>query len=410
MLRTIDHRAFRGADLVVADTEAHAAFFRQAFDLPEERVAVALVGAEEPLFRPAFHPPEPFHVLFVGKLIPLHGARDDPRSGRARPPRFPLRVVGDGQEAHLLERRPPNVEHVPWVPYEELPEAYRAAGCGLGVFGTGEKAARVIRTRSSRRSRAPALLSLRTPDAARELLADGADALLVRPGDPVALADAVRRLAADDALASRIGAAGRATFETYASEEVLGARWRDLLERALAGAGAMTRPARLVGAGAGVRRRARRAGRAPAPRVLDGPLRRREPRPGGVVDRARRPARRHRPLGHADLAARRPLRPDRRCVRALWWIWPDASLLLVSQALAVASGAIPVYLLGRRHLGSDWAAAGFGLAYLLHPATQWLVLDDFHPVALATPLLLWASSSSTRDGSSRSPRRPSPRA
>ena len=74
----------------------------------------------------------------------------------------------------------------------------------------------------------------------------------------------------------------------------------------------------------------------------------------------------------------------------LWWVWPDASLLLVSQALAVATGAVPVYLLGKRHLGSDWAAAGFALAYLLHPATQWLVLDDFHPVALATPLLLWA--------------------
>jgi len=73
----------------------------------------------------------------------------------------------------------------------------------------------------------------------------------------------------------------------------------------------------------------------------------------------------------------------------LWWLWPDPSLLLVSQAAAVASGSIPVYLLARRHLGSDWAAAGFGLAYLLHPATQWLVLDDFHPVALATPLLLW---------------------
>jgi uncharacterized membrane protein len=73
----------------------------------------------------------------------------------------------------------------------------------------------------------------------------------------------------------------------------------------------------------------------------------------------------------------------------LWWLWPDPSLVLVSQALAVATGAIPVYLLGRRHLESDWAAAGFALAYLLHPATQWLVLDDFHPVALATPLLLW---------------------
>jgi len=73
----------------------------------------------------------------------------------------------------------------------------------------------------------------------------------------------------------------------------------------------------------------------------------------------------------------------------LWWLWPDASLLLVTQAAAVATGAVPVYLLGRRHLRSDWAAAGFALAYLLHPATQWLVLDDFHPVALATPLLLW---------------------
>jgi uncharacterized membrane protein len=73
----------------------------------------------------------------------------------------------------------------------------------------------------------------------------------------------------------------------------------------------------------------------------------------------------------------------------LWRLWPDPSLLLVSQATAVAAGAVPVYLLAHRHLGSDWAAAGFGLAYLLHPATQWLVLDDFHPVALATPLLLW---------------------
>jgi uncharacterized membrane protein len=74
----------------------------------------------------------------------------------------------------------------------------------------------------------------------------------------------------------------------------------------------------------------------------------------------------------------------------LWWVWPDPSLLLVVQAAAVATGAVPVYLLGRRHLASDWAATGFALAYLLHPATQWLVLDDFHPVALATPLLLWA--------------------
>lgn len=74
----------------------------------------------------------------------------------------------------------------------------------------------------------------------------------------------------------------------------------------------------------------------------------------------------------------------------LWWLWPDPSLLLVAQAIGVSLGAIPVFLLARKHLGSEWAGTGFALVYLLYPPTQWLALDDFHPVAFATPLLLAA--------------------
>jgi len=74
----------------------------------------------------------------------------------------------------------------------------------------------------------------------------------------------------------------------------------------------------------------------------------------------------------------------------LWWIWPSPDLLLVTQALAVAAGAWPVFLLARKHLESSRAALGFALAYLLYPATGWLTLNEFHPVALATPLLLFA--------------------
>jgi hypothetical protein len=44
----------------------------------------------------------------------------------------------------------------------------------------------------------------------------------------------VRRLAADPDLGGRLGAAGRATYEARASEQVLGVRWRTLLERAVA--------------------------------------------------------------------------------------------------------------------------------------------------------------------------------
>ena len=233
VLRAIDNGAFRGADLVVADTEAHAAFFRRSFQLAEDDVAVALVGADEPLFRPGWHPPEPFHALFVGKLIPLHGL-ETILAAAERLPDIPFRVVGEGQLDGLLDGRPSNVEHVPWIAYEELPEAYRGAGCALGIFGTGEKAARVIPNKVFQAlACARPVITADTP-AARELLTDGDDALLVPAGDAAALADAVRRLAVDPGLAQRLAAVGRATYEANASEHVLGARWRSLLEGAVA--------------------------------------------------------------------------------------------------------------------------------------------------------------------------------
>jgi uncharacterized membrane protein len=74
----------------------------------------------------------------------------------------------------------------------------------------------------------------------------------------------------------------------------------------------------------------------------------------------------------------------------LWWIWPSPELLLTAQAIAVAFGALPVFWLARKHVGSERAGLGFALAYLLFPATEWLTLNEFHPVALACPLLFFA--------------------
>jgi hypothetical protein len=65
-------------------------------------------------------------------------------------------------------------------------------------------------------------------------------------------------------------------------------------------------------------------------------------------------------------------------------------MLLVAQAVAVALGALPVFWLARKHLGSERHAALFALAYLLYAPVQWLALDEFHAVALACPLLLYA--------------------
>jgi len=231
-LAEIDRRALRAADLVVADTRANADHLAGLAGLPPEKVEVAFVGAEERVFGPGWLPEEPFTILFVGKLIPLHGLETVLVAARAAP-ELRFRLVGSGQLEHLVHTRPPNVDWVPWIDYERLPDELHRAGCALGIFGTSGKARRVIPNKAFQALACGTPLVTADTPAARELLADGDSALLVPAGDPEALVDALRRLAAEPETAGRLSVNGRAAYERQASEEVLGRRWRELLEREL---------------------------------------------------------------------------------------------------------------------------------------------------------------------------------
>ncbi|MDF2750264.1 MAG: glycosyl transferase group 1 [Gaiellaceae bacterium] len=230
-LRTIDRRALRSAEIVVADTSAHAEFLAGLAGLPRDRIEVCFVGAEERVFQPGWRPNEPFTALFVGKLIPLHGLETILEAARLTP-ELRLRVVGSGQLDALLAGRPANVEWVPWVEYERLPEELNRASCALGIFGTSAKARRVIPNKAFQALACGTPLVTADTPAARELLVGDESALLVPPGDPEALAAALRRLAAEPELAQRLGPAGHAVYRGRASEDVLGRRWRAILERA----------------------------------------------------------------------------------------------------------------------------------------------------------------------------------
>ena len=230
LLAAIDRRALRAADVVVADTQENADFLAELAGLPEQRFAVCFVGAEDDVFQPGWAPEEPATAVFVGKLIPLHGL--ETILGAARfAPELRFRVIGSGQLEPLLESRPPNVEWVRWVDYELLPRELHRAGCALGVFGTSDKARRVIPNKAFQALACGVPLVTADTPAARELLVDGESALLVPPGDPEALADALRRLTPE--LALRLAEGGHKVYREQASEEVLGARWRALIESRL---------------------------------------------------------------------------------------------------------------------------------------------------------------------------------
>ena len=217
----VDRRSLRSADVVVADTAAHAELFTS---LGARRVEVCFVGADERVFYPDDTRRREL-ALFVGKLIPLHGLETIIASASFVPD-VPVRIVGSGQLQRLLAATPPNVEWVPWIDYELLGDEYRRAGCALGVFGTSVKASRVIPNKAFQAlACATPLVTADTP-AARELLTDGQSAVLVPPGDPEALASAVERALGDTALGDR----GLAAYRTHASEEVLSRRWREIVE------------------------------------------------------------------------------------------------------------------------------------------------------------------------------------
>jgi glycosyltransferase involved in cell wall biosynthesis len=229
VLRAIDRDALRRADLVVADTEANAEYLADLAGIEKPRVCY--VGAEERLFRPAWRRPDRFRALFVGKLIPLHGL-DVILNAARRLPGISFRIIGSGQQESLLRDRPPNVEHVLWVPYDRLPDEYARAGCALGIFGSSAKALRVIPNKAFQALAVGTPLITARTGGVLELLQSGRNCLLTERS-PESLAAAIQLLHDDPALASRIGAEGRRTFEGEASERVLGNRWRLAIDAAV---------------------------------------------------------------------------------------------------------------------------------------------------------------------------------
>lgn len=69
-----------------------------------------------------------------------------------------------------------------------------------------------------------------------------------------------------------------------------------------------------------------------------------------------------------------------------YWFLPGAGTLFTFQSIGLAGGAIPVYLLARRLLGSEPVAVLLGVAFLANPALGGTAMEQFHPDS-ALPLL-----------------------
>ena len=74
----------------------------------------------------------------------------------------------------------------------------------------------------------------------------------------------------------------------------------------------------------------------------------------------------------------------------IYWLWQQPETILFLQTIILALGALPVFWLARDRLRSHLAGVAFAAVYLLFPGLEAANMWEFHAVALAAPLLLFA--------------------
>ncbi len=216
LLGVADRAATAQADLVVVDTGYHEETLPPAVC---DKAVVVPVGA-----RAEWVPDDPGHsddalrVVFFGLYTPLQGAsvigeaisllagRDDIR----------FTMVGSGQDLDRTKQAAsgsPNVEWLDWVDSGELPALVAGHDVCLGIFDTGDKAARVVPTKVYQGLAAGCAVVTGDTPAARYDVADGA--ILVETGNPKALADVLEELRDDPSALLAAGVAAREASQRF---------------------------------------------------------------------------------------------------------------------------------------------------------------------------------------------------
>ncbi len=233
LLRMIDAAALRAADIVVVDTEEHLARLPARHRVQAVVVPVGAPSAWHLAARTAEledaeledaeleDPGGPLRVVFYGLYTPLQGA---PVIGAAlnRMAGAPVEVtmIGDGQDkAATIAAAGAGgaVRWLDWVPADELPALVAGHDVCLGIFGTGDKALRVVPNKVFQG--AAAGCAIVTSDTAPQRRALSGAGLLVPPGDPDALAAALLQLAGDRGELARLRRRARELAEEQFTPE-----------------------------------------------------------------------------------------------------------------------------------------------------------------------------------------------
>lgn len=230
----------KSAACALVDTHEHVLMLENDYKLPERHLKAVPVGIDESIWIPTDFPSDNvFRVIYWSTFIPLHGAEVVAHAAKLldkQSSEIQILIIGKGQEEkkfkEILDKlSPKNLQWInQFIPLQEIQKYVQISHCCLGIFGLQEKTQRVIpyKAYQSLASRKP-LITARTK-AISAIFKDGADAILVNPGDAFDLSKAIQRLASDRNMAFFIGKNGRKLYEEKLSNAVIKDRIEQILK------------------------------------------------------------------------------------------------------------------------------------------------------------------------------------
>jgi len=228
-------------DLALVDTIEHELMLQQDFKPLKSKIDHIPVGVDEKLWQPSPYPAdtELFNVLFWATFIPLHGVEVVAQAAKMLEkdsPQIYFTIIGNGQLGEefrdlLKKLKPKNINWIDrFLPLSEIEKLVKKSHCCLGVFGTQNKAQRVIPYKVSQALAAGRPIITARTSAVEQILTDKIDSVLVRCGDPEDLSGAIKQISDDREFALKIGKNGRKLYESKLSNRIIKNRLEHILE------------------------------------------------------------------------------------------------------------------------------------------------------------------------------------
>ncbi len=240
LLKQFEARALRSAQLVLVDTVANKQMFIDEFGLKKESVIALPLAIDDDLFL-GFNVNEPtknapLTIFFVGTLIPLHGITTVLKTARLLmpDPRFRFCLIGDGQEAHLIEHAIAELDTErftwikEWVDLHQIAAKMCQADICLGVFGGEGKACRVLPFKVYMYLAGGRAVVTQSAFSLPESIPPP-PILTVNPENAQEVADVIIRLADSAALRSKLGKDAQAYYVQHLGRKRIADVWHCLL-------------------------------------------------------------------------------------------------------------------------------------------------------------------------------------